>query len=172
MRKIAWASISEKGTVNGKKGNQTGRELKIGKYYDFGQDMVIRYKNPNRGAKAAKVAKLLCTCNKIGYGQSDRDTLFKACKSYQWNYKKIHKAIVNGTFPKCNCDCSSLCTVITNIVYGKEKIPAWVNTSFMRTEYVQENPKCFKLIWLKSYKKLQKKGDMVLNAGKHVVITL
>ena len=29
---FAWASISENGTVNGKKGDQTGNEVKVGKY--------------------------------------------------------------------------------------------------------------------------------------------
>ena len=36
-----WASQSEKGTINGKKGDQTGKEVKIGNYVTIGQNCVI-----------------------------------------------------------------------------------------------------------------------------------
>ena len=39
-----WASTSEKGTKNGVKGDQTGKEVKTGAYYNFGQNQVIRFK--------------------------------------------------------------------------------------------------------------------------------
>ena len=51
---FAWASIGENGRgTGGKKGDQTGKEVKVGNYYDFGQNKVIRFKNPLRGRKMA-----------------------------------------------------------------------------------------------------------------------
>ena len=39
-----WASQSEKRTANGKKGDQTGTEVRTGNYYNFGQSEIIRFK--------------------------------------------------------------------------------------------------------------------------------
>ena len=49
-----WASQSEKRTANGKKGDQTGKEVRTGNYYNFGQSEIIRFRNSRRGKKAAK----------------------------------------------------------------------------------------------------------------------
>ena len=53
-----WASIDEHGhTRNGKAGDQTGREVKTGNWYDFGQNVIIRFKNRDKAKKEAKIAK-------------------------------------------------------------------------------------------------------------------
>lgn len=52
---FAWASI---GKVGGDlAGDQTGKEVKISEYYDFGQKWVIRFRSKKRGQKAASAAK-------------------------------------------------------------------------------------------------------------------
>ena len=71
-----WASQSEKRTANGKKGDQTGREVRTGNYYNFGQSEIIRFKNSRRGKKAAKAMKAFCNNDNIGYGQTDRTSLY------------------------------------------------------------------------------------------------
>ena len=64
---FAWASIGENGRGNGgKKGDQTGKEVKVGNYYDFGQNKVIRFKNPLRGRKMAEIAKFVANDNPLG----------------------------------------------------------------------------------------------------------
>ena len=119
---FAWASIGENGkATGGKRGDQTGREVKVGNYYDFGQDKCIRFRNVLRGRKMSKVAKILANDNSAGYNQNDRVSLFNACKSHNWDFAKIKKAIKDGNFPKCNTDCSQFYATCVNIEYAKEK---------------------------------------------------
>ena len=76
-----WASQSEKRTANGKKGDQTGKEVKTGYYYNFGQTGIIRMKNVSKRRKAAKAMLAMCQNNNIGYGQTDRISLYKECSN-------------------------------------------------------------------------------------------
>ena len=49
-----WASINENGkATGGQKGDQTGREVKTGNWYSFGQTVVLRFNDRNKAAKAA-----------------------------------------------------------------------------------------------------------------------
>ena len=71
--KFAWASIGENGrATGGKPGDQTGREVRVGDYYYFGQNMVIRYKSVLKGRKAAKIAKTLANNSSVGYNKDGR----------------------------------------------------------------------------------------------------
>lgn len=84
---FAWASIGENGKVaGGKKGDQTGKEVRVAPYYYFGQDKCIRLRNPNKQKKVAEIAKFLALSNVVGYDQHTRTTLHNACKSYDWNW--------------------------------------------------------------------------------------
>lgn len=70
---FAWASIGSNGKVSGDlAGDQTGKEVKISEYYDFGQKWVIRFWSKKRGQKAASAAKMLARNNNIGYNQRNR----------------------------------------------------------------------------------------------------
>ena len=81
--KFAWASIGENGrAIGGKAGDQTGREVRVGDYYDFGQDMVIRFKNVVKGRKAGKIAKALANNSYIGYNQDGRYELPGIIRNY------------------------------------------------------------------------------------------
>ena len=95
---FAWASIGENGKgTGGKKGDQTGKEVRVGAYYNFGQDKVIRFKNVLKGRKMAKVAKLLASDDSCGYSMTlgERETLFRACKGYNWDFEKVKKLIMH-----------------------------------------------------------------------------
>ena len=169
---FVWASIGENGkAVGGKKGDQTGREVKVGNYYDFGQDKCIRFRNVARGRKMSKVAKILANDNSAGYNQYDRVSLFNACKSYKWDFAKIKKAIKDGTFPKCNTDCSQFYATCVNIVYGKEKLPSDCTTRNLVPRCAVTNKKNFKLINHCPPKKWQK-GDAPIKEGKHIIINV
>ena len=126
---FAWASISENGTVNGKKGDQTGKELRVAPYYDFGQDKVIRFKSMTKRHTAAKIAKLIASENFCGYSHNDRYSMYEHCKALGWDYKKIVKEIKAKKFPKCNADCSAFASVCINIAYGKELVPCCTTRS-------------------------------------------
>ena len=70
---FAWASIGENGkATGGKKGDQTGREVKVGPYYNFGQNKCIRRRNKIRQRKMAKVARGGADSNVVGYKQYNR----------------------------------------------------------------------------------------------------
>ena len=158
-----WASQSEKRTVNGRKGDQTGKEVKLGSYYNFGQDKIIRFRNSSRGRKAARAQKLFCLNDNIGYGQNDRTSLYSQCKKINWDITKISQ------IKKCNCDCSELVACSINMAYGKEIMPSSTTTASLFNLTIVNRPKNFKATKLCSKKK---PGDMPLKAGKHVIMVL
>lgn len=169
---FGWASISENGTINGKKGNQTLREVRTGYYYNFGQDVVIRFKNVVKGRKMAEITKYCCNKTFLGYGQSDRYDFFRFCSSLDWKWKDVKEAIDNGTAPKCNTDCSMFAVTCINLVYGKEKISADTTTRNLLYKTVTLNKTNFKSLTVKQAEKKFHKGDMPLKAGKHVIINV
>lgn len=104
-----YASIDEKGkAAGGYAGDQTGKEVKIGGWYKFGQTVVLRFKDREKAKKAAKIMKALCENSNVGYDQSQRTTLFTQLKKVNWDPAKLTV--------KCECDCSSLIAVILNAV--------------------------------------------------------
>lgn len=167
---FAWASIGENGkAVGGKKGDQTGREVKVGNYYNFGQDKCIRLRNKARQKMLAKVAKFLANSNVVGYDQNTRTSLFNACKAHNWDWEKIKKAIENRTFPLCNTDCSAFYAVCVNIVYGKEKLASDCTTRNLVYRCTVTNKANFKLTKHFPPKKWCK-GDAPIKEGKHIII--
>ena len=161
---FAWASISEKGTKDGKKGNQTGNELKIANYYNFGQNWVISFKNKKKGKIASEVAKLIVSNRNVGYGQSDRKSLYDECERIGWDIQRIHEIRL------CNCDCSMLIICCINFAYGKSLLP-YVLTTYSLPTIVNKHKTKFKRAD-KSIKTLKfHKGDMVGRLG-HVIINV
>ena len=167
---FAWASIGENGkAIRGKKGDQTGREVKVGNYYNFGQDKCIRLRNKARQKMLAEVAKFLATSNVVGYNQDNRYSLHMACKAYNRDWNKIKKAIENGTFPLCNTDCSAFYAVCVNLAYGKEKLPSDCTTRNLVYRCTVQNKVNFKLTKHCPPKKWCK-GDAPIKEGKHIII--
>jgi hypothetical protein len=160
-----WASQSENKSKNGKKGDQTGWEVKTGSYYNFGQDKLIRFRNPARRKKAAKALKKMCNNNNIGYGQDDRSTLYSQCQKIGWDVKRI------GEIGLCNGDCSELCGCAINFAYGKEVVPSAITTATFESYTVSKYPKRFKKV-TNLNPSLFKLGDMPLKAGKHIIMVI
>ena len=169
---FAWASIGENGkAVGGKKGDQTGKEVRVAPYYYFGQNKCIRIRNPSKQKKVAEVAKFLAFSNVVGYAQNTRTTLHNACKSYDWNWKLIKQDILKGTFPLCNTDCSGYYAVCVNIAYGKEILASDSTTRNLVNRCIVTNKTKFKLTKQCPPKKW-KKGDAPIKEGKHIIINV
>lgn len=96
---IGHASISEKGTINGVKGDSTKKEVCTRTWYSKPWDFMAIHPDAAVREKHAKAVEAACANNNIGYGQSDRNTLNTLAKAVGYDLSKVGK---------CNCDCSSL----------------------------------------------------------------
>lgn len=165
---FAWASISENGTVNGKKGDQTGKELRVGDYYNFGQTKLIRFTNETVRKEIGVIAKTICKSDFCGYSQADRESLFNTCKKYGWSWTKIKKAITNGTIPKCNCDCSSLASTVINVAYGRQVVPCCTTATIGSNVVKSGIGHIYSIAKIGGFKK----GDMPFKEHKHIIINV
>lgn len=96
-----WASIDERGSARGgSAGDQNGREVKTGNWYDFGQKIVLRFKDRSKAKKAAQTMKTLCNGNYVGYDQNQRTTLYTEMQKVGWDASKLKT--------KCETDCSAM----------------------------------------------------------------
>ena len=76
---IGNARISEFGTVNGKRGDQTGKEVMTQSFASGGKwEYCIRPKSVTAAKKIATAMKQACANNNIGYSQTDRTSLSDA----------------------------------------------------------------------------------------------
>lgn len=162
-----WASIGENGkAVGGKAGDQTGTEVKVGKYYDFGQDKCIRFKNVEIGKKCGKISKELAKNKAIGYNQLQRYTLYNLAKKCGWDFEKLKKALKTT---KVNCDCSSYASTCVNLAFGKQVLSCCTTITLVNACL---NSTHFKVISIKKMLEKTCKGDMVIKEGKHVIINV
>jgi len=160
-----WASISEKGTKYGRAGDQTGKELKTGSWYQFGQKVVLRWKDEKLAEKYAKIIRTLCNNNHIGYDQNERTTLYNELKRLKWDYTKLTK--------NCETDCSALVGSAVNATIGKDLIPSYIYTGNL--EYLLMNTGYFKKLTGSKYltqSSFLKRGDILNRSGKHVISVL
>lgn len=163
----AWASIGENGKVaGGKAGNQSGKELKVGAYYDFGQDKCIRFNNNEIGKKCGKIAKELAKNKSIGYNQNQRNTLYNLAKKCGWNIADLKEALKTK---KVNCDCSSLASTCINLSFGKQVVGCCTTMTLVNACL---NSTHFKVISINKMLEQTYKGDLVIKEGKHVIINV
>lgn len=95
---IGHASISEKGTINGASGDQTGKEVCTRAWYSKPWNVMLICTDKALASRAAQEMRNACANNNIGYGQNDRRSAYDS-------------AVKNGrTFKnaKGNTDCSQL----------------------------------------------------------------
>ena len=97
--RIGHASISENGTVNGAKGDGTGKEVCVREWYSKPWDFMAIHPEAAVREKHAKAVETACANDNIGYGQGDRNTLNTLAKAVGDDLSKAGM---------CNCDCSSL----------------------------------------------------------------
>lgn len=168
--KFGYASIDEHGHAKGgKKGDQTGRELRITDPYDFGQCYRWRFRNRAKAQRAQKIMKWIINSNLVGYNQSERGTLFALAKSCDWNFAKFKKLLKSR---KANCDCSSLIATVINLTFKKSLVPCFA-TGQMWDIYVSLNlNKYFKLTFVTTDKLKGWIGDIMYKQNKHVIMCL
>ena len=103
--KLGSARIDENGhATGGKAGDQTGREVSTQNWYKHSKGWrVFRAKNSGVAEKIAWDMQAACDNPKIGYDQSQRDTLYTVAKLVGFNCAKVSAA--------CETDCSALVRV-------------------------------------------------------------
>ena len=166
----AWASISEKGTANGIKGDQTKKEVKIGNYYNFGQNEFLRPKDAEVGKKMAIAAARIAENDYIGYGQIDRNTAYKEFSNINWDINRIKEIKA-----KCNIDCSELALCAVNFALGYAALPHTLYTGNIKVVLLALKNKEKKHVFdcLKNLKEKDlKAGDLPLKAGHHIIVVI
>lgn len=161
-----WASIDERGKVSGgKAGDQTGKEVKTGPWYDFGQTTVLRWKDEAKAKKYTKAIKALCKNKHNGYDQLERTSLYSALKKLGWDYTKLTKDV--------ECDCSELVVCAVNCVLGKAAISSAVYTGNLNNALM--NSGYFKKLTGSKYCNSSNYlaiGDVINAPGHHVISCL
>ena len=102
--KIGHAAIDENGHITGGiSGDQNGKEVKISNYYSpsGGWDYTIRAKSRMMAFDMATVCRSLCSDGKVGYDQSNRNSLHKELQSIGYDIKRL------AEIKKCETDCSA-----------------------------------------------------------------
>ena len=119
--KCGWASIGENGkATGGHTGDQTGKEVKVGVWYQFGQEYALRWKDREKAKEYCNIIKKLCNGNLVGYDQNERATLFNALKEVNWKCSKLSE--------KTETDCSALVGAAVNCVVGKAVVRSYIDT--------------------------------------------
>lgn len=95
------ARIAENGGINGAKGDQkNGAEVAVENYYMSSQGWIgLRAFSEKNAQALAQAMKDACANDCIGYGQADRDDVFKLVKA---------GTKIKDIKTPSNCDCSSL----------------------------------------------------------------
>ena len=162
--RCGWASIDERGHASGgAAGDQTGREVKTGNWYQFGQTMVIRPKSRDLGKKMAKVCRKLCEGDLVGYDQSQRTTLYMEMSKVGWNVDKLKK--------KCETDCSAMMAVVCKACGVDVSPDVWTGNLWAALARTKKFEKLTSAYYVKSSKGLRA-GDIVLNPERHVIMVI
>ena len=157
--KCAWASLDENGKAKGgKAGDQTGKEVKVGNLYNFGQTITIRAKSASVAKKIAKATEAIAINNLVGYDQNDRTTLYNELQKLNWNYKKLTK--------KVEVDCSELAAVCANC--AGVKVSSGVYSGNIEKVFTATK----KFTSIKYSATNLKVGDIIVAPGHHVIIVI
>lgn len=163
--RIGHASVSEKGTINGVKGDSTGKEVCVRTWYPKPWDFMAIHPDAQVREKHAQAVESACSNDNIGYGQNDRNTLNTLAKSVGYNLSKVGK---------CNCDCSALQNVAavasgaSGVSYGSN---GWT-TSTMKSALQKAG---YKIITDRAYLTNEAycvRGAIYVKAGSHTVCGL
>ena len=159
-----WASIDERGKAKGgSAGDQTGKEVKLGAWYDFGQTTVLRFKDRTLAKEYAKVFKALCANDNVGYDQNQRTTVYTALEAVGWDVSKLNTP--------CETDCSQLTGTALNVVGVK------VNKDIYTGNMVNACMATGKFDKLTDSKYLRDDdylmvGDIIVKPNKHTITVL
>lgn len=159
-----WASIDERGKAKGgSAGDQTGKEVKTGNWYNFGQSVVLRFKDRAKAKKAAQTMKILCNGNYVGYDQNQRTTLYTEMQKVGWDASKLKT--------KCETDCSAMMSPVlrsAGISISKDVYTGNLSQACMATgEFIKLTAS--KYTDESEYLMI---GDIMVNPGSHTIMAL
>ena len=161
--KIGHASISENGSITGKAGDSTGREVCTRDYYLHSKGWhVLRAIDATDREQIAQCMEAACANDNIGYCQNDRLTLYNAVKNngFKCDKKNLTK--------KVECDCSSLVRVC--LAYAGIKVGDFYTGN---EKNVLVNSGKMKLVNWDGKSSSLKRGDVLVTKTKgHTVIVL
>lgn len=163
---IGNARISERNTVSGKAGDQTGREVCTQTWASGGVwSYVIRANNADVAKKLASTMLAACNNNNIGYSQTgapleNRLSLYNQAVQHGYNLAKVGK---------CNCDCSSLVAVcccaagvpVSPSMYTGNELAVLRSTNRFTVYTAADYTKSDKLL---------KAGDILLRKGHTAIV--
>ena len=165
---IGHASIDERGKASGgRAGDQTGREVCTRSWYSKGWKYCLRPKSASVAERMAKACEQGCANNKIGYDQSQRNSLHYYAKRCGYNL-----AIINT---KCETDCSAFMTVcaLAGGVSALEHSGNAPTTSTMVDKFRATG--AFEVLTDSKYltgDAYLKRGDILVKPGSHTVMVL
>lgn len=165
---IGHASIDERGKASGgRAGDQTGREVCTRSWYSKGWKYCLRPKSATVAERMAKACEQGCANNKIGYDQSQRNSLHYYAKRCGYNL-----AIINT---KCETDCSAFMTVcaLAGGVSALEYSGNAPTTSTMVDKF--RTTGAFNVLTDSKYltgDAYLKRGDILVKPGSHTVMVL
>lgn len=167
---LGYAAKDERGSYSGgQAGDQTGKEVYVNGWYNQNWTSVLRPKSAQLAENIARACEAACANNKIGYSQSDRNSLLTQAKKVGYDMSKI-------TTP-CNCDCSSFvsaicvcCGLPESIFFagGNGRVTSNMSEACLATGKFTE---LFDAKY-RTQKNYLKRGDILLNRNAHVVIVL
>lgn len=164
MVQCAWASIGENGKITGgKPGDQTGKEVKCGNIYNFGQTRVYRCKDRSKALEIGAAAKGMAINDAFGYNQASRTTAYTELEKVNWIVANVKKP--------CNIDCSELGACAVNVAYKRPLISKSVysgniGAALLATGLFTEL-KASKYLGISEYIQC---GDIIVAPGKHVIV--
>lgn len=160
----AWASIGENGKVTGgKAGDQTGKEVKCGSIYNFGQTEVYRCKERPAALRIGAAAKAIAINDAFGYNQLLRTTAYRELENAGWVVADIKRM--------CSIDCSQLGACAVNVAYGKPLISSAVYSGNIGAALLAT--KHFTKLTASKYMGVSEHiqcGDIIVAPGKHVIV--
>lgn len=166
---IAHASKSENGTVNGTKGDQTGREVCIREWYNKPWNIMIRFTDSKMANKVADCMEMAAKNDFIGYSQLNRNTLLNEARKYNYNVSKVNVPV--------NADCSSLVSVAC-MYAGIPESTLTLNGNCATTRTIRQILKSTGEVdiyttspYLTKTDRL-KRGDILLREGSHIVVVI
>lgn len=125
--KVGNASISEKGTISGKAGDQTGKEVCTRSWYKHSKGWVtLEFIDPKMGEYAAEAMEMACANPDIGYNQYENQTLWNDVKPFGWDPSKTTK--------KVNTDCARLIRLCVQYAVKKMGLDIIIPDFYTATE--------------------------------------
>lgn len=147
----------------GKPGDNTGKEVVIGNWYNEGWNVVLRPKDSAVAEKIAAATEQACLNDAIGYNQGNRTTLYKEAVQHDFKLNEIKNL--------CECDCSSLVSVCVNA--ARVKVSKDIYTGNMVNALLATGTfeKLTEQKYLSSSDYLQR-GDILVHEGSHTAVVL